>query len=226
MASRRVSLLVLLAGIVLATAASAHIGIDAVCENGDITLSIHVQDVSSGDDAVGLRLVRRTVGVCDSDLVLNPDTPLPWPEDGQALDHTFTDTAVEPHRGYEYRLLVIQHDGQEVPIHYPLGWPLVTGCDGWGATRGVLPWSGDGYVWEFQPCDCWYPAMVLDLTALDPALYQSLAGRMVEIQGEVVFDEMPGSPDIRVTALVPVDACDSPVPATPTSWSRLKSLYH
>jgi hypothetical protein len=222
----RLAILTILAGLLgLALPAAANISVQAACQDGAITIDIHLQDVS-GDDPVGILVTRYTVGICDSHTVLNPDDLLPWPEDGQALDHQLIDDQIDEGWGYFYRLVAVDSFGEEHPVVWPPEARAIAGCGVWGLTRGVLPEPDEyGYFWEFPACECWYGAMTLDASGLEPTVWEPYVGQMVEIRGEPFFSSMPGGPDVIVTGIVAAESCDGPVATVRTTWHTLKSRF-
>jgi len=201
-------------------------GLSGTCEGNQTALTIGIVhiDFDSGHDEVGVRVYRSTLGTCDSEELLNPDQPLALPGEGETIEHVMQDPVL-PGVGYQYWLKLVLADGTEIGLSGSAPVLEVVGCGDWAITRGTIEYDGNLELLEFQPCACWYPASILDVTGVDSATWLPYLNQVLEIRGEAWIDEMPGMADVIVTEIRPVGSCEAPVASRPTSWSAIKRLY-
>lgn len=222
----RLSLVLAMSFAAIAGATPPPVSIRAECAGEQVVL--HLNGVHPGpqytDTWAGLRVYARIDGACGDLRLVNAEL-LPWPGSTDLVDDLAT-------RGIAsiYVTRAVDDAGVEHPTGGN-GWTsAIAGCGDWVLSRGTL---NLGAAWqqgilELEPCadTCWFEPLTLDVSALPPAEYLPLIGRVVDVRGAAWVDEMPGTAGATVTSLsTAVDGCGPAVGNRIMSWDAVETLY-
>ncbi len=196
-------------------AAPPLIVVHATCIDRQVVVHVDATD-SGSDDAqtrLGLRIYAQPIGVCGKSRLVNAEL-LPWPGVHDVID---VDAVVA--LGATYFVRTIDARGVEQPAG-----SAIAGCGSWVLARGTLQlgerWQ-DGIL-QLEPCPdtCWFEPLILDATALEPATYLPLVGKVVDVSGAPIVDGA-----VVTSISTAVDGCGPAVGDRVMSWDAVKTLY-
>lgn len=168
-------------------------------------------------------------------------TPAPWPREVRppqdpSSEYTLPSPVPAENRCFGYAVRTVDADGLLHAVSGAGGMPFdYVSCGLAIVARGFLfldlNHPTDPPYLEACAEDCWQTGPVIDLDAVDPTTYTAYISFPptlvpVDIYGTIqVSDLMPNVEVVASQVLSsPTGAC-GPLPATPSSWGRLKNSY-